>query len=236
MPLMFTFPPEITIPMPLKTCCLFFTMLVFSTTSIAQTDSSHIRFYRFNASVNRTHFLNKLQNYGGLYGFDVGTDFLLKDPHMHTGLPHLIGSFGFEYNNINWSRTNVPTVNSNDLLKDVDYELQLLGDGFSGDYFLGKRHNSLIGITTNLLARLSSKRAGTIVTTVDNKITEAPYSSNFEFNALTFCATFHVGQRFPLKKHALYTGLEYSLFGVAYENVNQRLHPENVRLRFSFYW
>lgn len=233
---MFNFPTSIRTPMPRKTRYLFFTMFTLSLLSFGQTDSSHIRFYRFNASVNKTHFLNELTNYGGQYGFDVGTDFLLKDPHMGTDMKCLIGSFGFEYNNINWSRTNVPTINSNDMLKNVDYHLQLLGVGFSGNYFLGKRQNTLVGITSNLLARLSAKRSGTIITIVDNQVTEAPYESAFEFNALTFSATFHVGQRFPLKKHALYTGLEYSLFGVAYENVNQRLHPENMRLRFSFYW
>jgi len=222
--------------MPRKTFYLFFSIFAFSFLSLGQTDSVHIRFYRFNMSVNRTHFLNELTNYGGQYGFDAGVDFLLKDPHIGTGLKHLITSFGFEYNNINWSRTNVPTVNSNDLLKNVHYQLQLLGVGFSGDYFLGKRHNSLVGITTNLLARLSSRKNGTLVTSIDDQETEGPYSSSFEFHALTFSATFHAGQRFQLRKHALYTGVEYSLFGVAYENVNQRLHPENVRLRFSFYW
>ncbi|MES2556243.1 MAG: hypothetical protein V4604_08840 [Bacteroidota bacterium] len=222
--------------MPRKTRYLFFTMFTFSLLSFGQVDSSHIRFYRFNASVNKTHFLNELTNYGGQYGFDVGTDFLLKDPHIGTGLKYLIGSFGFEYNYINWSRTHVPTGNNNEQLIDMDYNLQLLGAGFSGDYLLGKKRNTIVGITTNLLVRLSARKNGTLVTTVNDIEQQTPYSSGFEYDALVFSSTFHVGQRFPIRNHAVYTGIEYSLFGMAYENVNQRLHPENVRLRLSFYW
>lgn len=222
--------------MPRKTIYLFFTLFTFSLFSFGQTDSAHIRFYRFNTSVNRTHFLNELTNYSGQYGFDVGTDFLLKDPHIGTGLKHLITSFGFEYNYINWSRTNVPTGNGNELLTDLDYHLQLLGAGFSCDYLLGKKRNTLVGISTNLLVRLSARKEGTLVTTINDQEQKTPYHSGFDYDALVFSSTFHVGQRFPLRKHALYAGVEYSLFGVAYENVNQRLHPENVRLRLSFYW
>ena len=222
--------------MPRKTFYLFFSIFTFSLFSFGQTDSTRIRFYRFNASINRTHFLNELTNYGGQYGFDVGTDFLLKDPHLGTGLKYLIASFGFEYNYINWSRTNVPTANNNELLIDLDYHLQLLGAGFSGDYLLGKKHNTLVGITTNLLVRLSAEKEGTLVTTINNEEQQTPYESGFDYDALVFSSTFHLGQRFRLKRHALYTGVEYSLFGVAYENVSQRLHPENVRLRLSFYW
>jgi hypothetical protein len=222
--------------MPRKTFCLLFSLVTFSWLSFGQTDSSHIRFYRFNASVNRTHFLNELTNYGGQYGFDVGADFLLKDPHIGTNLNYLIASFGFEYNNINWFRTNVPTSNSNELLTDMNYHLQLLGAGFSADYLLGKRHNTIVGVTTNLLVRLSAQKEGTLVTTINNEEQKTPYNSGFEYDALVFSSTFHVGQRFSMKKHALYTGVEYSLFGLAYENVDQRLHPENVRLRLSFYW
>ncbi len=219
-----------------KTRCLFFTMFTFSLLSFGQKDSSHIRFYRFNASVNRTHFLNELTNYGGQYGFDVGTDFLLKDPHIGTGLEYLICSFGFEYNYINWSRTNVPTENSNELLMDMDYHLQLLGAGFSCDFLLGKKRNTIVGVSTNLLVRLSAQKEGTLVTMINGTEQQTPYTSGFEYDALVFSSTFHAGQRFPLKKHAIYAGIEYSLFGLAYENVNQRLHPENARLRLSFYW